>query len=135
MVGAAARRTAATTAHRVPRPIRGDHAERSVHIFRGVLTGGRSSMNKPHRRRGHVKTLHVRTLDEWREWLATHYATGPEVWLVFHAGRAPNAASRLRTRAARRLTTALCVSSRGEAHRRGAAAGSDTALPCVDRVR
>jgi uncharacterized protein YdeI (YjbR/CyaY-like superfamily) len=31
-----------------------------------------------------VKTLIVRTLEEWRDWLAEHHATEPEVWLVFH---------------------------------------------------
>jgi uncharacterized protein YdeI (YjbR/CyaY-like superfamily) len=30
-----------------------------------------------------MKTLHVRTLDDWRGWLAEHHASAPEVWLVF----------------------------------------------------
>jgi uncharacterized protein YdeI (YjbR/CyaY-like superfamily) len=31
-----------------------------------------------------VKTLLVRTADEWREWLESHHDSEPEVWLVFH---------------------------------------------------
>ena len=31
-----------------------------------------------------MKTLVVRTLDRWREWLEKHHASEPEVWLVFH---------------------------------------------------
>jgi uncharacterized protein YdeI (YjbR/CyaY-like superfamily) len=31
-----------------------------------------------------MKTLLVRTPAEWRDWLAGHHATEPEVWLVFH---------------------------------------------------
>jgi uncharacterized protein YdeI (YjbR/CyaY-like superfamily) len=31
-----------------------------------------------------VKTLLVRTLDEWRDWLNEHHASETDVWLVFH---------------------------------------------------
>jgi uncharacterized protein YdeI (YjbR/CyaY-like superfamily) len=31
-----------------------------------------------------MKTLLVRTLDEWRGWLAAHHASALEVWLIFH---------------------------------------------------
>ena len=31
-----------------------------------------------------MKTLLVRTLDQWRAWLAEHHASVPEVWLIFH---------------------------------------------------
>lgn len=31
-----------------------------------------------------MKTLHVRTLEQWREWLADHHASQPEVWVIFH---------------------------------------------------
>jgi uncharacterized protein YdeI (YjbR/CyaY-like superfamily) len=31
-----------------------------------------------------MKTLLVRTIDEWREWLDAHHASVREVWLVFH---------------------------------------------------
>ena len=31
-----------------------------------------------------MKTLHVRTLDEWRAWLAKHHASESEVWLIFY---------------------------------------------------
>lgn len=31
-----------------------------------------------------MKTLFVRTLDQWREWLAEHHASASEVWLVFY---------------------------------------------------
>ena len=31
-----------------------------------------------------MKTLHVRTAEEWRDWLAGHHASVPEIWLVFH---------------------------------------------------
>ena len=31
-----------------------------------------------------MKTLRVRTLDEWRDWLAEHHASESEVWLIFH---------------------------------------------------
>jgi uncharacterized protein YdeI (YjbR/CyaY-like superfamily) len=31
-----------------------------------------------------MKTLLVRTLDQWREWLARHHASDSEVWLIFH---------------------------------------------------
>jgi uncharacterized protein YdeI (YjbR/CyaY-like superfamily) len=31
-----------------------------------------------------MKTLLVRTLDEWREWLTEHHASESEVWLIFH---------------------------------------------------
>jgi uncharacterized protein YdeI (YjbR/CyaY-like superfamily) len=31
-----------------------------------------------------MKTLLVRTLDEWRDWLAAHHAAESEVWLIFH---------------------------------------------------
>lgn len=34
-----------------------------------------------------MKTLLVRTLGEWREWLGEHHASVPEVWLVFYRGR------------------------------------------------
>jgi uncharacterized protein YdeI (YjbR/CyaY-like superfamily) len=31
-----------------------------------------------------MKTLLVRTLDQWRDWLAEHHASESEVWLIFH---------------------------------------------------
>ena len=31
-----------------------------------------------------MKTLLVRTVDQWREWLDEHHASESEVWLVFH---------------------------------------------------
>jgi len=31
-----------------------------------------------------MKTLLVRTLDQWRGWLARHHASESEVWLIFH---------------------------------------------------
>lgn len=31
-----------------------------------------------------MKTLAVRTLDEWRSWLDRHHASESEIWLVFH---------------------------------------------------
>ena len=31
-----------------------------------------------------MKTLHVRTLHEWRRWLTKHHASVPELWLVFY---------------------------------------------------
>jgi uncharacterized protein YdeI (YjbR/CyaY-like superfamily) len=31
-----------------------------------------------------VRTLSIRTLDEWRDWLDEHHASEPEIWLVFH---------------------------------------------------
>ncbi|HZN38187.1 MAG TPA: YdeI/OmpD-associated family protein [Planctomycetota bacterium] len=31
-----------------------------------------------------MKTLLVRTLDEWRDWLTEHHASVPEIWLIFH---------------------------------------------------
>ena len=31
-----------------------------------------------------MKTLLVRTLGQWRDWLAEHHASESEVWLVFH---------------------------------------------------
>jgi uncharacterized protein YdeI (YjbR/CyaY-like superfamily) len=31
-----------------------------------------------------MKTLHVRTLDQWRDWLTEHHASESEVWLIFH---------------------------------------------------
>ena len=31
-----------------------------------------------------MKTLLVRTLVQWRDWLAEHHASEPEVWLIFH---------------------------------------------------
>jgi uncharacterized protein YdeI (YjbR/CyaY-like superfamily) len=31
-----------------------------------------------------MKTLLVRTLDQWREWLSEHHASASEVWLIFH---------------------------------------------------
>jgi len=33
-----------------------------------------------------LNTLEVKTLDEWRAWLARHHDSVPEVWLVFHKG-------------------------------------------------
>jgi len=30
-----------------------------------------------------VKTLELRSLDEWRDWLASHHETEAEIWLVF----------------------------------------------------
>jgi len=31
-----------------------------------------------------MRTLHVQSLEAWREWLAEHHASVTEVWLVFH---------------------------------------------------
>src|SRR5262245_40078354 len=31
-----------------------------------------------------MKTLLVRTIGEWRDWLDEHHASEPEVWLIFH---------------------------------------------------
>jgi uncharacterized protein YdeI (YjbR/CyaY-like superfamily) len=31
-----------------------------------------------------MKTLLVRTLDEWRAWLGAHHASASEIWLIFH---------------------------------------------------
>jgi len=31
-----------------------------------------------------VKTLLVRTTDEWRDWLDHHHDSEREIWLVFH---------------------------------------------------
>src|SRR5262245_3323796 len=31
-----------------------------------------------------MKTLLVRTLDQWRDWLTEHPASDSEVWLIFH---------------------------------------------------
>jgi uncharacterized protein YdeI (YjbR/CyaY-like superfamily) len=31
-----------------------------------------------------MKTLLVRTLDQWRKWLAKHHESESEVWLIFH---------------------------------------------------
>src|SRR5436190_8544500 len=31
-----------------------------------------------------MKTLLVRTLDQWRDWLTEHHASESEVWLIFH---------------------------------------------------
>src|SRR5262245_57687246 len=31
-----------------------------------------------------MKTLRVRTIDEWRAWLTQHHDSEPEVWLIFH---------------------------------------------------
>jgi uncharacterized protein YdeI (YjbR/CyaY-like superfamily) len=31
-----------------------------------------------------MKTLFVRTLAQWRDWLTDHHATESEVWLIFH---------------------------------------------------
>ena len=31
-----------------------------------------------------MKTLRVRTPDQWRDWLARHHASESEVWLIFH---------------------------------------------------
>jgi uncharacterized protein YdeI (YjbR/CyaY-like superfamily) len=31
-----------------------------------------------------MKTLRVRTLDQWRGWLAGHHASEAEIWLIFH---------------------------------------------------
>ena len=34
-----------------------------------------------------MKTLHVRTLGQWRDWLSKHHASEPEIWLIFHKGQ------------------------------------------------
>jgi uncharacterized protein YdeI (YjbR/CyaY-like superfamily) len=34
-----------------------------------------------------MKTLLVRTPDQWRAWLAEHHASASEIWLVFHKQR------------------------------------------------
>jgi uncharacterized protein YdeI (YjbR/CyaY-like superfamily) len=31
-----------------------------------------------------MKTLLIRSLDQWRNWLAEHHASESEVWLIFH---------------------------------------------------
>jgi uncharacterized protein YdeI (YjbR/CyaY-like superfamily) len=31
-----------------------------------------------------MKTLLVRTLEEWREWLSEHHSSAAEIWLIFH---------------------------------------------------
>jgi len=31
-----------------------------------------------------MKTLHVRTLTQWRDWLAKHHPSESEVWLIFY---------------------------------------------------
>jgi uncharacterized protein YdeI (YjbR/CyaY-like superfamily) len=31
-----------------------------------------------------MKTLLVRTLDQWRDWLTDHHASESEIWLLFH---------------------------------------------------
>jgi uncharacterized protein YdeI (YjbR/CyaY-like superfamily) len=31
-----------------------------------------------------MKTLHMRTLDQWRDWLNEHHASESEVWLIFY---------------------------------------------------
>src|SRR5438067_1085704 len=31
-----------------------------------------------------MKTLLVRTIDQWRDWLGEHHASESEVWLIFH---------------------------------------------------
>lgn len=31
-----------------------------------------------------MKTLLVRTLDQWRDWLTEHHASESEAWLIFH---------------------------------------------------
>ncbi len=31
-----------------------------------------------------TKTLYVKTRDEWRQWLMTHYKTESEIWLVYY---------------------------------------------------
>lgn len=31
-----------------------------------------------------MKTLLVRTLDQWRDWLTEHHTSESEVWLIFH---------------------------------------------------
>jgi hypothetical protein len=31
-----------------------------------------------------MKTLLVRALDPWRDWLVEHHASESEVWLIFH---------------------------------------------------
>ena len=31
-----------------------------------------------------MKTLLLRTLDQWREWLTEHHASASEAWLIFH---------------------------------------------------
>lgn len=33
---------------------------------------------------GKLTTLDVRTREEWRQWLATHHASSPGIWLVRH---------------------------------------------------
>src|SRR5262245_3130687 len=34
-----------------------------------------------------MKTLLVKTLEQWRDWLSEHHASEPEVWLIFHKRR------------------------------------------------
>jgi uncharacterized protein YdeI (YjbR/CyaY-like superfamily) len=31
-----------------------------------------------------MRPLHVRTVDQWRDWLAVHHDSESEVWLIFH---------------------------------------------------
>lgn len=31
-----------------------------------------------------MKTFDARNLEQWREWLASHHGSEPEIWLVFH---------------------------------------------------
>src|SRR4029453_5179963 len=31
-----------------------------------------------------MKTLLVRTLEQWRDWIAQHHSSESEVWLIFH---------------------------------------------------
>jgi uncharacterized protein YdeI (YjbR/CyaY-like superfamily) len=31
-----------------------------------------------------MKTLLVRTLEQWRDWLTQHHSSESEVWLIFH---------------------------------------------------
>src|SRR5262249_43436199 len=33
---------------------------------------------------GAMKTFWAKTVEQWREWLAEHHETEPDVWLVFH---------------------------------------------------
>lgn len=51
-----------------------------------------------------MKTLHVRTPGEWRDWLGEHHASVSEIWLIFHK-RHTGAASIAYTDA---LDEALC---------------------------
>ena len=38
--------------------------------------------------KANVKTLRVRTIAQWRDWLARHHASESEVWLIFHKNHA-----------------------------------------------